>query len=81
MTKREAEVIELICEGKSNKEIAAALFISLQTVKDHIYSVFKKTDVKSRIQLANLIQEYLSKDKLTQLPKKESGQAESKEII
>jgi DNA-binding CsgD family transcriptional regulator len=61
VTKREAEIIELICEGKSNKSIADALFISHYTVKDHIYNIFQKTGVKSRIQLANLVQELLIK--------------------
>jgi DNA-binding CsgD family transcriptional regulator len=54
---REAEVIREICLGKANKEIADTLFITLQTVKDHIHNIFSKTDVKSRIQLANLARE------------------------
>jgi DNA-binding CsgD family transcriptional regulator len=54
ITKREQEIIRLICEGKSNKQIADELFISIATVKDHIYRIFQKTSVKSRIQLANL---------------------------
>ncbi|MFB0565605.1 MAG: response regulator transcription factor [Candidatus Aminicenantaceae bacterium] len=58
ISKREEEVIRQICEGKTNKEIGDALFISLQTVKDHIYRIFQKTDVKNRIQLINLIQSY-----------------------
>jgi DNA-binding CsgD family transcriptional regulator len=58
---REQEVVRLICSGKSNKEIAAELFISLQTVKDHVYRVFKKTGVKNRVQLANLFRKPLDK--------------------
>lgn len=54
ITKREQEIIRLVCEGKSNREIADELFISIATVKDHIYRIFQKTSVKSRIQLANL---------------------------
>jgi DNA-binding CsgD family transcriptional regulator len=54
ITNREREVIELICQGKSNQEIADCLFISLQTVKDHVYSIFQKTGVKNRVHLANL---------------------------
>ena len=60
ISKREEEVIQLLCEGKTNKEISEILFISLQTVKDHIYRVFQKTDVGNRIQLINLIQSYRS---------------------
>ncbi|MQY79672.1 MAG: hypothetical protein GH151_10845 [Bacteroidetes bacterium] len=58
ISKREEEVIQKICEGKSNKEISEALFISLQTVKDHIYRIFIKTGVKNRIQLTNLIRTF-----------------------
>jgi len=52
---REAEIIQEICSGKSNKAIADKLFITLQTVKDHNHRIFTKTDVKSRVQLANLV--------------------------
>jgi DNA-binding CsgD family transcriptional regulator len=55
ISRREEEIIQQICEGKSNKEIGEALFISLQTVKDHIYNIFIKTGVKNRVQLTNLI--------------------------
>jgi DNA-binding CsgD family transcriptional regulator len=55
---REREVIELICQGKSNQDISDCLFISLQTVKDHIHRIYLKTDVKNRVQLANLIRTF-----------------------
>jgi DNA-binding CsgD family transcriptional regulator len=58
ISKREEEVIQNLCEGKANKEISETLFISLQTVKDHVYSIYQKTDVKNRVQLINLIQSY-----------------------
>ena len=58
ISKREEEVIRQLCEGKANREISQALFISLQTVKDHIYRIYQKTDVKNRVQLINLIQSY-----------------------
>jgi DNA-binding CsgD family transcriptional regulator len=54
ITKREGEVIRLICEGKSNKEIADRLFISMDTVKDHNHNIFRKTGVTNRVQLVNL---------------------------
>ncbi|MDX8339568.1 helix-turn-helix transcriptional regulator [Draconibacterium sp. IB214405] len=57
ISKREAEIIEEICSGKSNKAIADKLFITLQTVKDHNHRIFTKTGVKSRVQLANLVRE------------------------
>ncbi len=58
ISRREEEVIQQLCEGKTNKEISDALFISLQTVKDHVYRIYQKTDVKNRVQLINLIQSY-----------------------
>jgi DNA-binding CsgD family transcriptional regulator len=58
ITKREEEVIREICDGKTNREIGESLFISLQTVKDHIYRIFQKANVKNRVQLINLIRSY-----------------------
>jgi DNA-binding CsgD family transcriptional regulator len=63
ISRREEEVIQLLSEGKSNKEISEALFVSLQTVKDHIYRIYQKTDVKNRVQLINLIQSFKSEGK------------------
>ena len=62
ISKREEEVIRELCAGKTNKEIAEALFISLQTVKDHIYRIYLKTDVNNRVQLINLIQSCWDRD-------------------
>jgi DNA-binding CsgD family transcriptional regulator len=55
ITKREVDVVTQICLGKSNQEIADALFISLQTVKDHTHRIYQKTGVNTRMQLANMI--------------------------
>ena len=57
ISKREAEIILEICAGKTNKAIAEKLFITLQTVKDHNHRIFTKTQVRSRVQLANLVRE------------------------
>ncbi|NIM17517.1 MAG: hypothetical protein GTO45_36350 [Candidatus Aminicenantes bacterium] len=54
ISKREQDVVRLICAGKTNKEIEGDLYISLQTVKDHVSSIFKKTGVRNRVQLVNL---------------------------
>ena len=62
ISKREEEVIRELCSGKTNKEIAETLFISLQTVKDHIYRIYLKTNVNNRVQLINLIQSHGSWD-------------------
>ena len=55
ISKREWEIVEKICEGLTNKEISEVLFISLQTVKDHTHHIYKKTGVKNRVQLVNMI--------------------------
>jgi len=64
ITKREEEVIRELCSGKSNREISESLFISLQTVKDHVYRIYQKTDVRNRVQLINLIQGYKDETEL-----------------
>jgi len=56
---RESDVIREICNGLSNKEISDKLFISLQTVKDHTHHIYIKTNVKSRVQLINLVKEII----------------------
>lgn len=55
ISNRETEVIELICKGMTNQEISDSLYISLQTVKDHIHRIFIKTGVRNRVQLTNLL--------------------------
>jgi len=51
LTKREEEVLNLICKGYSNKEIADALFISQKTVEGHKSNLMDKTNTKSAINL------------------------------
>ena len=48
LTDREAEVLQLLAHGKTNKEIGAKLFISEFTVKGHLHNVFTKLNVLSR---------------------------------
>ena len=48
LSEREIEILELVSQGKSNKEIAAELFISVNTVKVHLANIFTKIDVSSR---------------------------------
>jgi len=58
---RQREIIDLIIQGKSNKDIAGKLFIAPHTVKNHIYSLYQKLGVKSRYELINMILEYSKK--------------------
>ncbi|MBQ3466283.1 MAG: response regulator transcription factor [Firmicutes bacterium] len=55
LTKRERELVELIYQGKSNKDIAEELFLSESTVKTHIYNIFRKMNVKNRIEVICII--------------------------
>jgi two-component system NarL family response regulator len=52
MTRREREVIELIGEGLSNKEIAQRLNIATHTVKSHVRNVMEKLALHTRLQIA-----------------------------
>jgi DNA-binding CsgD family transcriptional regulator len=54
LTRREREVAQLACEGHSNQEIAENACLSLQTVKKHLHSVFRKLQVPSRMRLVAL---------------------------
>ena len=60
ITEREREIIALICRGKTNRNIEDSLFISLQTVKNNIYNIFKKLKVKNRVELVNFIRLHAS---------------------
>jgi len=53
MTKREREVIGLIGDGLSNKEIAQRLNISTFTVKSHIHNIMEKLTLHTRLEIAN----------------------------
>jgi two-component system, NarL family, response regulator LiaR len=52
LSAREAEVLGLIAEGKTNQEIAAVLFISVQTVKTHVARIMDKLNCADRTQVA-----------------------------
>ena len=51
ISKRESDIVRLICKGYSNKEIARRLFISPATVKTHISNILSKLDLKGRMQI------------------------------
>ena len=50
LSTREIEILELLIDGHRNKEISERLFISLHTVKSHIYHIYEKLHVKSRVE-------------------------------
>lgn len=52
LSERELEVVNLVAQGFRNKEIAQKLFISEQTVKNHLHNIFDKLGVSDRLELA-----------------------------
>ena len=54
LTQREVEIVRLIAEGLSNKQIARQLSVSLYTVKNHVHNILDKLQVQSRFEAAEL---------------------------
>ncbi|SCL21753.1 DNA-binding response regulator, NarL/FixJ family, contains REC and HTH domains [Micromonospora pallida] len=52
LTEREIEVVREIARGRTNREIAAELFISLSTVKSHVSGIQTKLDARNRVEIA-----------------------------
>jgi len=57
ITSREEEILRLILKGMSNREIEKKLFISENTVRNHVYNIYQKLGVKNRLELINLVRE------------------------
>ena len=55
LSKREIEVVRMICEGWTNREIGEKLYISEYTVKDHIKNIMRKMEVASRNELVAVL--------------------------
>jgi DNA-binding NarL/FixJ family response regulator len=53
MTSREREVIELIAEGLSNKQIAGRLSLAVDTVKSHVHNILEKLELHTRLEIAS----------------------------
>ena len=54
LTPREADVLELLQQGRSNAEIAMALSVGIETVRTHARSIYRKLGVRTRRELAHL---------------------------
>jgi DNA-binding CsgD family transcriptional regulator/streptogramin lyase len=55
LTAREQEILRLVLQGASNKDIERKLFISSSTVRNHIYNIYQKLGVRNRLELINRI--------------------------
>lgn len=55
LTSQERAVAELVAEGLTNKEIAARLFLTVKTIEWHLRQIYRKLDIKSRVQLAGYV--------------------------
>ncbi len=65
MTKRERQVIDLIADSATNKEIAEKLNLSLFTVKSHVHNILEKLAISKRVQIAKHV--YLSESYKTSM--------------
>jgi len=54
LTPTEINVVNLVCQGLKNKEVAEKLFVSESTVKSHLYNIYRKLNINSRTQLMKL---------------------------
>jgi len=57
LTKRENEVLKLVAEGKTTKEIASELYLTAGTVRNYISTIFEKLEVSNRIEAISLYKE------------------------
>jgi DNA-binding CsgD family transcriptional regulator len=61
ISNQEREVIKLILQGKDNRFIARRLSITYGTVKNHLYNIYRRLGIKSRLELVQMIRQYLQK--------------------
>ena len=54
LTKSELAVVQIVVEGRTNREAAAALFLSPDTINTHLRHAFTKLGIRSRVELARL---------------------------
>ena len=58
ISRREVEIVEVIREGLTSRQIGERLFISQRTVEAHIHNIYRKCDVINRVELINKISRY-----------------------
>jgi DNA-binding NarL/FixJ family response regulator len=55
VSERERQIAELVAEGRSNKQVAATLFLSEKTIEHNLSRIYAKLGVRSRVELAGRI--------------------------
>jgi DNA-binding CsgD family transcriptional regulator len=71
MSKREREIVNLVLQGRSNREIEDVLFISRRTVENHVYKIYRKLGVKNRLQLSQLLKDGFAGQRFPDMEPKE----------
>jgi len=56
LSRRETEILQLVITGISNKDIAEKLFISIHTVKTHLYNIYKTLKIRNRVEAVSWAQ-------------------------
>lgn len=57
LTKKESDILDLLVKGYNNKEICDKMVISSNTVKKHILNIYRKLNIKNRVQLLCMVKE------------------------
>jgi LuxR family transcriptional regulator, positive regulator of biofilm formation len=60
LTRREIEVCYHVAQARTNKEIAALLYVDSRTIEAHLYTIFRKTNYRNRTELAMAVDRLLS---------------------
>lgn len=55
LTERESQVVTLLAEGLTNREIAASLYLSAETVKSYVAQIFSKLEVRNRVEASSFV--------------------------
>lgn len=74
LTSRELEILRLVADGLSNKQIAARLYLSFHTVKNHVHHILEKLKVQHRSQAV----EYAARRRWLKIPEHGSGEPRSR---